>query len=147
MFMFAMTLAVISTAIEMFLAGRFKIIHRIFVKYTIVGLTFSFLLSYGIGVAFGAAGLIAMFGAIMSTVMSYICYEFDLVRFFAPAEIARTKAKINRVFTITANTIRFFWLVITAPVRFGMWVAERAKRAKMKAQPVINWARAKRAHL
>lgn len=146
MFMFAMTLAIISTAIEMFLAGRFKFIHHLFVKYTVIGLIFSFALSYGIGVAFGAAGLIAMFGAILSTVLSYICYEFDLVRFFTPAMITETKKKINHVVMITAKTIKWMWLTVTAPVRFGLWVIERAKRAKMKAQPVINWARAKRAH-
>ena len=131
MFMFAIFLAVISTAMEMTIVVKVSAIKRLFERFTFVGLAFSFLLSYGIGVAFGAGGLIAMTAGVLSTMISFVIYASGILEQMTAANLAIWKAQITNVIVVTGKTIRLIWLTITAPVRFAMWC--HRKYASLKA--------------
>jgi len=69
-------LAVASTLVELMFAARFKFWRLNAHKYKWVNMTISILLSFILGEAFGAVGLIALGAAVLSTIMSVPGYAF-----------------------------------------------------------------------
>lgn len=76
MLAFAMTLAIMSTIVEMMFAVNFRSWREAAHKYKAVNMIISLFLSFVIGMAFGAGGLIAMTAGMMSTVLSIPGYAF-----------------------------------------------------------------------
>jgi hypothetical protein len=76
MLAFAMTLAIMSTIVEMMFAVNFKSWREAAHKYKAVNMIISLLLSFAIGMMFGAGGLIAMTAGMISTVLSIPGYAF-----------------------------------------------------------------------
>lgn len=70
LFMMMIWLAVASTVVEMMFAARIPSWRKNAHKYKWVNMTLSLLLSFILGVMFGAAGLIALGAAMISTVLS-----------------------------------------------------------------------------
>jgi uncharacterized membrane protein len=76
MLAFAMTLAIMSTIVEMMFAANFKAWREAAHRYKAVNMIISLSLSFIIGIAFGAGGLIAMTAGMISTVLSVPGYAF-----------------------------------------------------------------------
>jgi hypothetical protein len=76
MLAFAMTLAIMSTIVEMMFAMNFKAWREAAHKYKSVNMIISLALSFTIGIMFGAGGLIAMTAGMISTVLSVPGYAF-----------------------------------------------------------------------
>jgi len=76
MLAFAMTLAIMSTIVEMMFAANFKAWREAAYKYKAVNMIISLVLSFTIGIMFGAGGLIAMTAGMISTVLSVPGYAF-----------------------------------------------------------------------
>lgn len=78
MFMFAFILAFASTCFELMLAAKIPVLRRMSHKSITFNLINSMVISWVVGIMFGAAGLIAMTAGILSTLMSipgyYILY-------------------------------------------------------------------------
>lgn len=70
LFMMMIWLAVASTVVEMMFAARIPAWRKNAHKYKWVNMTLSIMLSFILGLMFGAAGLIALGAAMISTVMS-----------------------------------------------------------------------------
>lgn len=71
-----MMLALASTLVELMFAARFKVWRKNAHKFKWVNMTISIALSFVLGMAFGAAGLIALGAAMVSTVLSVPGYAF-----------------------------------------------------------------------
>lgn len=70
MFAFMMMLAIASAIVELTFASKFPAWRRAAKKNKAVNLAISIALSFVLGIMFGAAGLIAMAAAIISTVIA-----------------------------------------------------------------------------
>lgn len=91
-------LAVASTLVELMFAARFKFWRLNAHKFKWVNMTISILLSFLLGMAFGAAGLIALGAAVMSTVLSVPGYAF--LHWNYDTSIAATQG---------GNRMQFYW--------------------------------------
>lgn len=89
MFSFVFILAIASTAVELMIAAKIPTWRINAHKYKLVNLGLSILLSYIIGILFGAAGLIAMTAAIVSTIMSIPGYKILHWMYDSPQAQAR----------------------------------------------------------
>ena len=70
LFMMMIWLAIASTVVEMMFAARIPTWRKNAHKYKWVNMTLSIMLSFVLGLMFGAAGLIALGAAMISTVLS-----------------------------------------------------------------------------
>lgn len=70
MFAFVIILAVMSTALELMIAAKIPLWRRLSHKSKLFNLLNSLFLSYIMGLAFGATGLIAMTAGVLSTMLS-----------------------------------------------------------------------------
>lgn len=82
MLSFAIILAFASFVFEMLIASKFPIWRKIAHKSKLANLTLSLVLSYILGILFGAQGLIVMTAAIISTLLSipgytYLSWNYD----------------------------------------------------------------------
>jgi hypothetical protein len=76
LFSMMIMLALASTLVELMFASRFKVWRKNAHKFKWVNMTISIALSFLLGIAFGAAGLIALGAAMVSTVLSVPGYAF-----------------------------------------------------------------------
>jgi len=76
MFTLAIMLAMASTIIEISFAAKIPVWRRAAKRNKTINMIISILLSYILGIAFGAGGLIAMSAAMISTVLSIPGYAF-----------------------------------------------------------------------
>lgn len=123
MFMFVIILAVASTAIELMLAAKIRAWRRNAHKYKVVNLGLSVFLSFIIGILFGAAGLIAMTAAILSTIMSIPGYSFLHWMYDSPQALARGgnqylyyKNKWKQLIIDFVNLIYKILRIVTFPI-------------------------------
>lgn len=95
---------------------------------------FSFLLSYGIGFFFGAAGLTVMMGAVISTGMSQIWFVFDRGLKHAGIDMKTTKAKAAKTAQTTKDvyaTCKAIVHVFTAPIRGIRFIKVKVNEIKV----------------
>ena len=97
MLSFAIVLAFASFIFEMLIASKFPIWRKLAHKSKLANLTLSLVLSYVLGELFGAAGLLVMTAAIISTLLSipgytYLAWNYDS----AEALLYLKKVFINR---------------------------------------------------
>lgn len=76
LFSMMLVLAFASTLIEMMFAARFSIWRKNAHKFKWVNMTISIMLSFLLGLAFSAAGLVALGAALLSTILSIPGYAF-----------------------------------------------------------------------
>lgn len=76
MLTFVVLLAIMSTALELMIAARVPAWRRLSHKNQLFNLLNSMFISYLMGIAFGAAGLIAMTSGVVSTMLSVPGYQF-----------------------------------------------------------------------
>lgn len=76
MLFFVVLLAVMSTALELMIAAKVPVWRRLSHRSKLFNLLNSLFISYTMGLAFGAAGLIAMTAGVLSTMLSVPGYEF-----------------------------------------------------------------------
>ena len=137
MFSFAIMLAVASTIVEMMFAANFPTWRRLAHDYKWINMSISIFLSFVIGVAFGAAGLIAMTAGLISTVLSIPGYAFLHWNYDTPAAQAKGmprtthmknsfKSKANKGKELASDITKLAYgtgKVVTAP----LWVPRRVK--------------------
>jgi len=98
LFQMMIVLAMASTLIEMMFAARFSIWRKNAHKFKWVNMVVSIFLSFILGVAFSAAGLIALGAALISTVLSVPGYAFLHWNMDTPIAIAQG-----------GNRTKFYW--------------------------------------
>lgn len=136
-------LAIMSTALELMIAAKIPAWRRTSAKYPLFNLLNSLFISYIMGIAFGAAGLIAMTAGVLSTMMSVPGYKFLAWNYDSPKAQAlgttrtahtkqvvqvkyqKSKVVINDLGKIAYGTGK----VITAPI----WIP-RSINQKVKAR-------------
>lgn len=130
MFMFVIILAIASTAVELMLAAKIPAWRKNAHKYKLVNLGLSIILSFVIGILFGAAGLIAMTAAILSTIMSIPGYKVLHWRYDSPAAQAHggdlLQYHVNRWVQVVKDIFKIVYKILRI-LTFPMW-AYRALR-------------------
>lgn len=94
MLMMAFLLAIMSTALELMIAAQIPVWRQWSHKSKLFNLINSLVLSYILGIAFGAGGLIAMTAGVLSTFMTIPGYS--LLHWNYDSEPAREKYEGNR---------------------------------------------------
>lgn len=141
MLTFVVILAVASSAIEMMFAAKIPAWRRAAKKYKLVNLIASLVLSYILGVMFGAAGLIAMTAAIFSTILSIPGYIFLEWAYDSPQAQKhggnliqyhknRWKTVISDFFTIIYKVLR----IITFPIWATRSLITKYRELKVRIQ-------------
>jgi hypothetical protein len=108
MFAFAFMLAIASFVFEMMLAAKIPAWRQNAKRNKIINLVLSVLLSFIMGVLFGAAGLIVMTAAIISTLMSVPGYAFLYWNYDSPQAQARGGNQIQHMKVTTIKSYRKF---------------------------------------
>ena len=129
MLTFVFLLAFASFAFEMLIASKFSLWRKLAYKSKLANLTMSILLSYLLGIAFGAAGLITMTAAILSTLMSIpgytiLAWNFDTPKAQALPERSRYQHESKKWKQVGSDTVKMTYgtlRVITAPV----WISRK----------------------
>jgi hypothetical protein len=129
MLTFVFLLAFASFAFEMLIASKFPLWRKLAYKSKLANLTMSILLSYLLGIAFGAAGLITMTAAILSTLMSIpgytiLAWNFDTPKAQALPERSRYQHESKKWKQVGSDTVKMTYgtlRVITAPV----WISRK----------------------
>lgn len=142
MFMMMIMLAVSSTIVEMMFAANFPAWRHYAHKYKWFNMTVSVFISFILGVAFGAGGLIALGAAMVSTVLSIPGYAYLYLNYDSAAARAvggnlfkhhwdKWKVALVDLSKVIYKIIRF----ITAPIWMSRIVVEKFRifSAKYKA--------------
>jgi hypothetical protein len=124
MLTFVILLALMSTLFEGMIAAKIPLWRKIAYKSKLANLFMSILLSYILGVAFGAGGLIAMTAAILSTIMSIPVYTYLNWNYDSPqakklpekSQYAHQSKKWKQVGADTAKMTYGTLKVVTAPI-------------------------------
>jgi len=132
MLSFVILLAVMSSIFEGMLAARIPLLRKIGYKSKLANLMISIIISYNLGVAFGASGLIAMTAAILSTIMSipmymYLYWNYDTPKAKSLPEKSRYQHGTTKWKEVGSDTLKMTYgtlKVITAPV----WVSRKVYR-------------------
>jgi len=98
LFSMMLMLALASTLVELMFAARFKVWRKNAHKFKWVNMTISIALSFVLGMAFGAAGLIALGAAMVSTVLSVPGYAFLNWNQDTPTALAQG-----------GNRVKYYW--------------------------------------
>lgn len=141
LFMMMIWLAVASTVIEMMFAARIPTWRKNAHKYKWVNMTLSILLSFVLGLMFGAAGLIALGAAMISTVLSIPGYTILHWNYDSPQAqkhggnmVKHLRAKWLQAFKDLAKVIYAIIRIITFPI----WATRSIinKINKIKHRPI-----------
>lgn len=124
MLTFVILLAIMSTALELMIAAKIPLMRRLSHKSKLFNLLNSLFLSYLMGLAFGASGLIAMTAGVLSTMLSVPGYTFLYWNYDSPQAkkvpepslYAHQSKKWKQVGADTAKVTYGALKVITAPV-------------------------------
>lgn len=138
MFMMMMMLAIASTVVEMMFAVNFPVWRQNAHKFKWFNMVISVFISFILGIAFGAAGLIALGAAMVSTVLSIPGYAFLHWNLDSPKAQALGTSRTDHIKTVTkdkaekgkelagdlAKVAYGTGKVVTAPI----WVTRKAKK-------------------
>lgn len=122
-------LAVTSTLLELMIAAKIPAWRRLSAKSPLFNLLNSLLISFLTGLAFGAAGLIAMGAGVISTVLSVPGYQF--LHWNYDSEMAKRnggsmyKYTVNKWKTVISDFFKIIYKImrfITAPI----WITRAA---------------------
>src|SRR5690349_18787243 len=135
----AMVLATVSVWIEMLLVTKNAHVRKFLTKYEICGLIFSFVLSVAIGEPFGAQGVTALLGAMISTGVTAIIYKFHLLKQFDKYKDHEDeiKAKVRKVSNDLMRALQFWYkVIIFIPVTIPRWIKAKVKKIASGASAV-----------
>lgn len=138
-------LAVTSCVLELMIAAKIPAWRKASAKYPLFNLLNSLFISYIMGIAFGAAGLIAMSAGVISTLMSIPGYQFLSWNYDSPkaqalgtTRTAHAKVSVTTKYNKSKEVIQDLGKiaygtgkVITAPI----WIPRRIN-TKIKARKV-----------
>ncbi len=156
MFMMMVMLAVSSTIVEMMFAANFAAWRRNAHKYKWFNMVVSVFISFILGVAFSAGGLIALGAAMISTVLSIPGYAFLHWNYDSPKAAARggdqfahlkktIKANYDKWSVALSDLAKLIYSLIRF-ITFPIWFT---RNIYIKAKPYIvkfnNWNDARRA--
>ena len=134
MFSFMMSLAIASAVVELVFASKFPAWRKAAKRNKAINLTISIVLSFVLGTLFGAAGLIAMSAAIISTVLVIPGYVFLEWAYDSPQAQARGgnlvkyyTDKWKQVFSDFAKLMYKILRIITFPIWGARLVVEKLK--------------------
>ena len=123
LFMMMIWLAIASTIVEMMFAAKIPYWRKNAHKFKWVNMVMSILLSFVLGLMFGAAGLIALGAAMISTVLSIPGYAFLHWNYDSPQAskhggnmTRHLRAKWSQAFKDLAKMIYGIIRVITFPI-------------------------------
>lgn len=130
-------LAVTSTVLELMIAAKIPAWRKLSHRSKLFNLVNSLVLSFFIGVAFGAAGLIAMGAGVISTLLSYPGYKFLYWAYDSPMALKHggnmfeyTKKKWMTALKDLAKVIYSVIRVITFPVWATRWAYNKISNAR-----------------
>lgn len=112
MLTFAFILGMLSAMIELTIAYKIPAIRRLAANNAIANIALSFLISFTIGFIFGANGLIAMTGAIISLMIGMVGYRV-LSFFLDSPRIQEIKIVAADTVNVSVKTAK----VLTSPIR------------------------------
>ena len=138
-------LAITSTALELMIASKVPAWRRLSAKSPLFNLLNSLFISYLMGVAFGAAGLIAMSAGVLSTMLSVPGYQFLSWNYDSPkaqalgtTRTAHSKQSVQVKYHKSKEVVQDLGKiaygtgkVVTAPI----WIPRRIN-TKLKARKV-----------
>jgi len=141
LFTMMISLAIASTIVELMFAARFPIWRKNAHRFKWVNMTISIFLSFILGILFGAAGLITLGAAMISTVLSIPGYSFLYWNYDSPQALARggdmfshiknqTKISINKWSTVLKDLAKVIYSIIriiTFPIWATRWVIVKVK--------------------
>lgn len=137
MFLFAIVLAIVSFIFEMMLAAKIPAWRKNARRNKIINLTLSVLLSFVMGVLFGAAGLIVMTAAIISTLMSvpgysilYWCFDSPEAQRHGGNQYQYYKKKTVTVISDFLKLMYKILRIITFPIWGSRFVMQKYKAFK-----------------
>jgi hypothetical protein len=139
MLIMAFMLAIMSAAFELMIASQVPLWHKWSHKSKLFNLMNSMVLSYIIGIMFGAQGLIVMFAGVMSTFLTIPGYSMLAWNFDTPNATAKggnvykhtkstIKPKIEKGKELAGDLVKVGYVtgkVITSPI----WITRKAVRA------------------
>lgn len=130
-------LAIASSVFEMAFAFKVPLWAKMAGRYPVLGLIASISLSYTLGRMFGAAGLVALMGGLLSTLMTVPCYI--LVEKWHNGEIQPHIEKFRADWESFVMMMRDLWRVIRFVIRvvtFPFWGYRGVKSwcSRMKAR-------------
>jgi hypothetical protein len=138
-------LAITSAVLELMIAAKVPFWRRLSAESGLFNLLNSLVLSYIMGLAFGASGLIAMGAGVISTVLTVPGYKFLHWNYDSPKALAlgttrtseiKSKAavKYEKTKEVTADVAKVAYVsarIVTAPI----WITRKANK-KYKAYKV-----------
>lgn len=156
MFMMMIMLAVSSTIVEMMFAANFAAWRVNAHKYKWFNMVVSVLISFILGVAFSAGGLIALGAAMISTVLSIPGYAFLHWNFDSPraharggnqfAHIKQTSKEAYEKWSVALSDLAKLFYSLIRLITFPIWFT---RNIYIKAKPYIvkfnDWSEARRA--
>jgi hypothetical protein len=155
-FSMMLMLAIASTMVEAMFAAKIPLWRQLAHKYKWFNMTISILLSFILGFAFGAQGLIALGAAVISTVLSVPAYAMIHWNYDTPSArahggsefryySARFKASLAKWKVALSDLAKLTYTIIRT-ITFPIWVT---RAAYTKIKPYIQrfnaWTDARRA--
>lgn len=126
MFAFMMMLAIASAVVELTFASKFPAWRRAAKKNKAVNLGISIALSFVLGIMFGAAGLIAMAAAIISTVIAVPGYAVLEWAYDSPEAQAKggnlIKYYSDKAKIVTKDTLHLIYKILRI-ITFPIWAS------------------------
>jgi hypothetical protein len=139
-------LAITSCALELMIAAKVPAWRRLSAKYPLFNLLNSLVISFIMGIAFGAAGLVAMGAGVISTIISVPGYQFLYWNYDSPQAInggapmhvqlkGSLSSKFNKAKELFIDLCKLFYLIgkiLTAPfwlpAKISNWFKELTSR-------------------
>lgn len=139
MLTFVILLAIMSTALELMIAAKIPFMRKFAHKSKLFNLLNSLFLSYLMGIAFGATGLIAMTAGILSTIMSipgytFLYWNYDTSKAKSLPEKSRYAHGTKKWKEVGSDTMKMTYgtlKVVTSPI----WIPRKVYR---KFKPTVS---------
>jgi len=141
MFALVILLSICSAAVELTFASKFPRWRKAAKKNKAVNLTISIILSFILGIMFGAAGLITMSAAIISTVLVIPGYAFLEWAYDSPQAQTRGGNQLkyfsDKTKEVVSDTIKIIYKilrVITFPIWGSRIALDKYRNFKLRIQ-------------
>ena len=124
MFALVVILSICSAAVELTFASKFPVWRKAAKRNKAINLTISVLLSFILGIMFGAAGLITMAAAIISTVLVIPGYAFLEWAYDSPQAHARGGNQLkyfsDKTKEVIFDTVKIIYKILRV-ITFPLW--------------------------
>lgn len=130
MFAFVIVLSLASAAVELTFASKFPTWRKAAKRNKAINLTISIAISFVIGIMFGAAGLITMAAAIISTVIVIPGYAFLEWAYDSPQAATRGGNQIkyysDKTKEVVSDTFKIIYKILRV-ITFPIWGSRIAR--------------------